>query len=114
MSHAPNPFSDPPNPYAPSQTPGGPPMQMPPPPGALQFAPCPNCGNTYASKIGFTWWGGALGPALFTHVKCFRCGNAYNGKTGKSNTTAITIYVAVSTILGIVIAIALAMAGAFS
>lgn len=113
MSHAPNPFSDPPNPYAPSQTPGGPPMPMPPPPGAMQYAPCPHCGNVYASKIGFTWWGGVLGPSLFTHVKCFRCGNAYNGKTGRSNTTAIAIYVAVSTVIGIVLVIGLGALGAF-
>jgi hypothetical protein len=110
MSQIHNPFSDnpPPNPYSSPQVPGGPyAPQFAPPPGALQFAPCPTCGNTYASKIGFTWWGGALGPALFTHVKCYRCGNAYNGKTGKSNSTAITIYVVVSTIVGLVIAIAL-------
>ena len=106
---SPNPFSDnppgqAPNPYAPPQTQGG---NFVPPPGMTQFAPCPTCGNTYASKIGFTWWGGALGPALFTHVKCYRCGNAYNGKTGQSNTTAITIYVIVTTIIGVAIAIGL-------
>jgi uncharacterized protein (DUF983 family) len=39
-----------------------------------------------------TWWGGALGPYLLTHVKCPECGMTYNGKTGQSNTTAIIIY----------------------
>lgn len=107
---SPNPFSDNPqpqpyqNPYAPPQTQGA---QFVPPPGMPQFAPCPNCGNTFASKIGFTWWGGVLGPSLFTHVKCYRCGNAYNGKTGRSNTTAITIYVIVSTIIGVALVIGL-------
>jgi hypothetical protein len=112
---SPNPFSD--NPYPQSQQPGGyqnpyAPSQMPagqflPPPGTTQYAPCPTCGNTFASKIGFTWWGGVLGPSLLTHVKCARCGNAYNGKTGKSNTTAIAIYVAVTGVIGLILAIVL-------
>ena len=106
---SPNPFSDHPapgyqNPYAPPQTQGG---QFVAPPGMTQFAPCPKCGNTYASKIAFTWWGGMLGPSLFTHVKCYRCGSAYNGKTGQWNTTAIAIYIAVTGVLGIVVLIAL-------
>ena len=104
MSRSTNPFSDTPNPYAPPQVQGG---QFAPPPGMPQYAPCPSCSNTYANKVGFTWWGGALGPALFTHVKCYRCGNAYNGKTGRSNNTAIAIYVGVSTVLGLIIAVAL-------
>ena len=106
MSQSTNPFSDNPNPnpYAPSPAPG---PQFVPPPGTLQYAACPTCGNPFASKIGFTWWGGMLGPSLFTHVKCCRCGNAYNGKTGKSNNTAIAIYVTVSMILGLIIAVAL-------
>lgn len=78
-----------------------------PPPGTMQYAPCPTCGNTFANKIGFTWWGGVLGPSLLTHVKCARCGNAYNGKTGKSNTTAIAIYVAVTGVIGLILAIVL-------
>jgi len=57
-----------------------------------QSAPCPKCGGTEANKVSYTWWGGALGPAIFHHVKCARCGTTYNGKTGKSNTTAIIIY----------------------
>ena len=40
----------------------------------------------------FTWWGGALGPKLLTHVKCNACGNRYNGKTGQDNTTKIVVY----------------------
>ena len=60
-----------------------------------QYAPCPKCGSTEASKVGYTWWGGALGPAIFHHVKCARCGATYNGKTGKSNVTAIIVYTVV-------------------
>jgi predicted nucleic-acid-binding Zn-ribbon protein len=57
-----------------------------------QYASCPKCGSTNATKVGFTWWGGALGPVLFTHVKCSNCKTEYNGKTGKSNTNSIIIY----------------------
>ena len=46
----------------------------------------------------FTWWGGVLGPKVLTHVKCPGCGHAYNGKTGRDNTTGIVIY---SVIIGI-------------
>ena len=57
-----------------------------------QYAPCPNCGQGNAQKVNFTWWGGALGPRMFTHVKCPNCGTEYNGRTGKSNRTRILIY----------------------
>jgi predicted RNA-binding Zn-ribbon protein involved in translation (DUF1610 family) len=57
-----------------------------------QYAPCPKCGQSNAKKVGFTWWGGALGPRMFTHVKCPNCGTEYNGRTGKSNRTRILIY----------------------
>lgn len=57
-----------------------------------QYAPCPNCGNTNAAKVKFTWWGGALGPNMLTHVKCQNCNTEYNGKTGKSNQQNIIIY----------------------
>ena len=62
-------------------------MQNPTP-----YAPCPKCGSTNATKVKFTWWGGALGPNMFAHVKCQNCGTEYNGKTGKSNQTNILIY----------------------
>ena len=42
--------------------------------------------------MSFTWWGGLIGPRILTHVKCPRCGHAYNGKSGKDNTTGIVIY----------------------
>lgn len=82
-----------------------PPPGYPPPPGGWQgypppayamgtgqYAPCPTCRRPDAEKVGFTWWGGLIGPKMFTHVKCRGCGTAYNGKTGKSNTTNIVIY----------------------
>ena len=65
-----------------------------------QFAPCPKCRNANAKQVSFTWWGGVIGPKLFTHVKCQECGAKYNGKTGKDNTTNIIIYFA---IVGIIV-----------
>ncbi len=64
------------------------------------YAPCPFCRAASAEKVSFTWWGGLLGPKLFTHVKCLSCGKAYNGKTGKDNTTNIVIY---SIIVGLIV-----------
>lgn len=64
-------------------------------PAGLEFAGCPSCGNVYASKVGFTWWGGVLGPKLLSHVKCNQFGTKYNGKSGKSDTTMIIVYSAV-------------------
>jgi hypothetical protein len=95
-----------PNPYAPPQisTP-----QTPLVVDGKPFAACPACGNTYAKPIGFTWWGGALGPWLFTHVRCSRCSQDYNGKTGKSNDTAIAIYIMVSLGVGLVIGVGAAV-----
>jgi hypothetical protein len=56
-----------------------------------------------ASRIGFTWWGGVLGPWMLTHVRCNKCGTCYNGHTGKSNDTAIVIYVVVGAAIGTVL-----------
>ena len=57
-----------------------------------QYMPCPKCRRTNATKVKFTWWGGALGPSMLTHVKCDNCGTEFNGKTGKSNQNNIMIY----------------------
>ncbi len=65
--------------------------------------PCPNCSNVAPVEISFTWWGGFVGPKLFHHVQCPECGTAYNGKTGRSNATAIVVY----TIVGVLVGIAL-------
>ncbi|HEV3416899.1 MAG TPA: hypothetical protein VG056_08810 [Pirellulales bacterium] len=72
-----------------------------------QFAPCPRCGNTAASRVGFTFWGGVIGPKLLTHVKCDQCGAKYNGKTGKSNTAAIVVYQVVGLLIAVAILVAL-------
>ncbi len=84
------------NPY---QSPLAP--SLPPRPPGEEFAPCPKCGGTTAKRINFTWWGGALGPRMFTHVKCLGCGTHYNGKTGRSNNTAIAVYTLVGLVIGV-------------
>jgi transposase-like protein len=76
-----------------------------------QYAPCPNCGQSNAKKVNFTWWGGALGPRMFTHVKCQNCNTEYNGKTGKSNQQSIIIYVVVSFVLVFCICLAFSAIG---
>lgn len=57
-----------------------------------EFAPCPNCRSRGAQQLKFTWWGGLIGPKILTYVKCPSCGTAYNGRSGRSNTTGIVIY----------------------
>ena len=47
------------------------------------YVPCPNCGSTDVKKVGYTWWGSALGPSMLTHVRCQNCKTEYNGKTGQ-------------------------------
>jgi hypothetical protein len=72
--------------------------------------PCPHCHqNQYPpSSVGFTWWGGILGPKILNHVRCPSCGQCYNEKTGQPNTSAIAIYMIVVgvIVLGLMIAIA--------
>jgi len=60
---------------------------------------CPRCGNQVATKVGFTWWGGALGPKLFSVVRCTQCRAQYNGKTGGRLTKTIIIYQGVAVVL---------------
>ena len=64
------------------------------------FLSCPACGSYAARKIPYAWWGGTLGPALLTHVRCQSCGTQYNGKTGRSNTTAIAVFVILAGFVG--------------
>ena len=71
---------------------------------------CPKCGSPEFKKVGFTWWGGAVGPAILKHVKCGKCGATFNGRTGQANTTGIIVY---SVVLG-VIALAVVLIFAFA
>jgi hypothetical protein len=99
-----------PNPYAPPQQPIEPAI----PAGAKRCAPCPSCGSVYAKPITFTWWGGLVGPKLFSHVACYQCNTAYNGKTGKSNNTAIAIYVGVGLVVALIVGLVAALGAANS
>jgi hypothetical protein len=71
--------------------------------GASGYRACPKCQRPDPDKVGFTWWGGVIGPRMLSHVKCRGCGTQYNGKTGQSNTTAIVIYSVVLFVIGLVI-----------
>ncbi len=64
------------------------------------YMPCPKCRSLGAKRLNFTWWGGAIGPRVITHVKCQTCGEKYNGKTGKDNTAGIIIY---SVVVGLLV-----------
>lgn len=64
-----------------------------------EFEPCPECESENATRVKFTWWGGLIGPRLFTHVKCDDCGTTFNGRTGKSNNVAIALYLIVPAVL---------------
>ncbi|MDT4965855.1 MAG: hypothetical protein QOJ64_592 [Acidobacteriota bacterium] len=102
------------NPMAPP--PGYPPpgWQGAPPPayqaGASPYVACPQCRTPDPEKVGFTWWGGMIGPRLLSHVKCRSCGNAYNGKTGNSNTTGIVVYSLILFGIGLAIVLVFVMA----
>jgi hypothetical protein len=97
------------NPYAPPQADLGPPSpwnssqawKTGPEAGGEVFAPCPGCGCTYADRVAFTWWGGLIGPKMFTHVRCRNCAACYNGKRGTWNSTNIVIYTVVGLIAGL-------------
>jgi hypothetical protein len=88
------------NAYQPPQAP----IDVPPQGDAV--APCFKCKNTTATKVRFTWWGGALGPRLFNVVQCSRCGTRFNGKTGGSLTNVIIIYQAIAFGVGLLILVA--------
>jgi hypothetical protein len=125
MTYQPPPGQPPQPPYPPQQYP--PPQGYPPPPGAFAqqgYPPqqlgyqtpymtgvrCPKCGDPRSKPVTFTWWGGLIGPKLLSHVKCLTCGTAYNGKTGRYNTTGILIY----TLAGLAIVVALMVAAALA
>ena len=74
---------------------------------ASEFAACPGCQSQTASRLNFTWWGGALGPRLINHVKCGACGVTYNGKTGRSNNRSIAAYLIIVNAVAIVLAVLL-------
>jgi hypothetical protein len=83
-----------PNPYAPPNAPI---------PHGSMLPPCPQCRGYNVHQPAFTWWGGVLGPKLFKHTVCRQCGFGYNARTGKSNNTAIALYVGGGVVLAILV-----------
>ena len=66
---------------------------------------CPGCRQDVPPQpVGFTWWGGFIGAKIINHVECPACHKRFNGRTGQSNDTNITIYIVVVT--GIFLALA--------
>jgi len=61
--------------------------------------------------VGFTWWGGFIGPKLINQVECPNCGGRYNGRTGRSNDTAIAIYLVVLGVLAFGVTFLVALGG---
>ena len=87
-----------PNPYAAPRAP-----IEPGPGGALAEDACPRCQSPNVKRPTYTWWGGMLGPKLFSHAVCSSCGFGFNYKTGKSNATAIGIYLGISVVITILL-----------
>ena len=77
------------------------------------FAACPRCGTPDPEPVKFTWWGGAVGPRMFHHVRCRSCRNEYNGRTGLPNTGAIIGYQVVAFALMVGVYLLLVKAGLF-
>lgn len=65
------------------------------------WVPCPGCGGTDIKSPSFTWWGGAFGHKLLSHVVCQDCRRAFHAKTGKSTTPMIVAYNVVGLVIGI-------------
>jgi phage FluMu protein Com len=71
-----------------------------------EWAECPHCGNSDATRVHWTFWGGLIGPAIINVVRCNECGTNYNGVHGDYNHTRILFYVLGSIVLGLIIAAA--------
>ena len=69
-----------------------------------EWADCPNCGYSDATRIHWTLWGSWLGPMLINQVRCNECGTNYNGVHGDYNTTRIAIYMVINVALGLAVA----------
>jgi C4-type Zn-finger protein len=69
-----------------------------------EWADCPNCGCSDATRVHWTLWGGAIGPLIINQVRCHECGVNYNGVHGDYNTTRITIFVVFNFVVGLAIA----------
>jgi transposase-like protein len=64
---------------------------------------CPKCGSNSVRAVGWTWWGGMLGPKTMNHTKCQSCSYTYNSKTRQSNTKGIVLYSVVAGVIGLAV-----------
>lgn len=71
---------------------------------------CPKCNSENIAPVRWTWWGGAVGPAIIKTSKCSDCGAQFNTNTGGSNSTAIGIYIGVSIAIALVLTVVVMMA----
>lgn len=69
-----------------------------------EWAECPSCGACDAKRVHWTLWGGMIGPAFISTVRCNDCGSQYNGVRGDYNTVRIIIFMVVNFGLAAVIA----------
>jgi hypothetical protein len=67
------------------------------------WAPCPNCGCTDATRVRWTFWGGWFGPMIINIVCCSDCGKYYNGVHGDYNTARIAIFMVVRIGIGLTV-----------
>lgn len=106
------PYGQPPYPQQPPQQyqqpyqqPQGPFQQNPYQQGYMQTTPmCPRCGG-YTKKVGYTWWGGIIGPRMMNLHKCGNCKLNFNATTMQSADNAILIYSVVGVAIGLTIGI---------
>lgn len=67
------------------------------------IVPCPKCGSTDVDIVNWTLFGGFIGARIFNQTKCNKCSTQYNGKTGKSNSFRIILYLIISIICGVLV-----------
>ncbi len=70
----------------------------------MPFEKCPCCFDENSERVRFTLWGGAIGPAVLSLVKCAACGIQYNGRSGNRVEKAIRVYTALMLCVLIVLA----------
>jgi hypothetical protein len=84
-------------------------QSRPMPRGNIVAAPCPYCRAQSANSVGFTWWGGLLGPRIMGIVKCNNCHNQFT-KNGNKAGGAIGIYLGISLAIGLIIGVVIVAA----
>lgn len=78
-----------------------------PAPQGFNGLQCPSCQQTAGKPVSYTWWGGVIGPALFSLTKCQACGYQYNRKTGKPTRNAVITYNVVVGVITLLVVIAI-------